>query len=738
MFIPFWTIAQTEGDTQMYSQSVLASPPKWHIYWFSALLAAAAIGCGNAPVGNTATATGQLVLSAQAKELRPGGSTPLTLSDTRTFPKTISWQLSCGTASESACGTIDVSTSIYTAPNSPPAGNQVTITASAPDGENAELIITLDNPIPEITAISPSSVAVGTSVVTIDGSGFVPGSVAQIESGQGSLSNIEVKSSTTLTATLAVPVYASGDVEMAIANPGPGANASSPASVAISSGAVSYDAAVRFLRQATFGPTPDSIAQVQQIGFAAFIDKQFSEPASLYPWDEWDRYTYTPSFACNMLFNAVNGPDQLRQRMSFALSQIIVASSLGSKVNVNAFPTWDNVLQRDALSTYPQLLTDALQSYALGVYLDNIDNLVTSPNEHASQNLGRELLQLFTIGPYRLNMDGSIQKDADGVPIPNYSPDVIDGVSRMITGWRGAYTAGPQGQGQNAQPLFSPGWGHDESAKHLLNGFISLPGQSAPQDMQTLVNVIASNASFAPFISRRLIQEFVTSNPSPGYVERVARVFANDGTGTVGNLKAVIKAILLDPEARSGDNDPVDSQFGHVQEPFLYFAGILRATGTQIGNVGPSSTHYECAADNDAVQQWLSKAGQLPFHAPSVFNFYQFTNKLPDSNTYAPEMQIMTDSTVFARMDFLSDLLFGSSELSNDHIQDEQWQAVAQTAPSQLVADLSHYMMGETLDASTREEIASAVEAIPPADADIRIRQAIFLIAATGQYQTIR
>jgi len=581
-------------------------------------------------------------------------------------------------------------------------------------------------------------VSPGDTTIHIDGTGFVPNSQLISQSGQITISNISVASPTLISASVNLPPDASGEVLLAVQNPNPGAAASSPVSIIVKSEAVSYDAAVRFLRQATFGPTPSSIAEVQQIGFSAFIDEQFAEPISLYPWNELGAvHTPISSLACSMLYNAVNGPDQLRQRVSFALSQIIVASASGGKVNGYSFPTWENVLQTDALSTYPQLLTDALQSYALGVYLDNDYNMVTSAGQHASQNLGRELLQIFTIGPYKLNMDGSLQTDLNGVPIPSYSAEVIDGVSRAITGWEGASYIGPEGQHQGALPLIPTTWGHDKTAKQLLDGVISPPGQTAQQDLNTLVDNIVSDPNLAPFISRRLIQALVTSNPSPDYIERVARVFADDGTGVVGNLKAVVKAILLDPEARRGDTEQTSSSFGHVAEPFLFFTGILRATGVQIGNVGPQSSTWACPDDDKVIGQWLVKSGQLPLQAPSVFNFYQFNNMLPGLNLYAPEMQIMNASTVYARVNFLNDLLFGSSALSHDTIQDQQWYADAQASPDRLVAELSNFMMGRSLDSSTASTISAAVSSIPSNNPDLRVRQAIYLIAASGQYQTV-
>lgn len=706
-------------------------------YLLSGIVISLLIGC-TAGANSAPAPQGKLSLSSQSNELKSGQSTTLALSDTASLPASITWSLSCGSASGVICGGLSDNGTTYTAPASPPVGNEATITASAGNGETTSIVIALDNPTAVITSVSPSLLNPAvSSQIKITGSGFVPGSIIQLQSGQATLGDIAVLSPTEITANLDVPVYASGNLSVTVQNPNPGTTTSAPGFINISNGPVSYEAAVRFLKQATFGPTPVLIAHVQQIGLSEFIDEQFAAPISLQSFDEWGDTDESPSDACSMMFNAVNGPDQLRQRVSFALSQIIVTSGVGSKVYPEAIAPWEDILQNDAFATYAQLLSDAIQNFAVSSYLDNSNNLVSSPTQHASQNLGRELLQLFTVGPYLLNIDGSLQPDSNGQPIPTYSPIIIDGVSRALTGWKLAYLPGPQGQNNNAEPLVPVNWGHDQTAKQLLNGLVTTPGRDPQQDLQTLVANIALHQNIAPFVSRRLIQALVTSNPSPDYIARIAHVFVNDGTGLGGNLQAVVKAILLDPEARAGDSSAEDASFGHIQEPFLYAAGVLRATGAQIGGVGPESTRYTCDPDANIIETWLVSAGQEPFLAPSVFNFYQFNNMLPGSNLYAPEMQIMNATTSFARLNFLNDLLFGSSALSKDILQDQHWQADAKQNPDQLVADLSNLMVGQSLDSVTSGAISAAVSAIPSTNAEARVRQAFYLIAASGQYQVI-
>ena len=521
-----------------------------------------------------------------------------------------------------------------------------------------------------------------------------------------------------------------------------GVSSGSPKTEDTAAAGLSERAAVRFLRQSTYGPTPASIANLQKLGFQPFLNQQFGTRPTQYSLAQsW--YQQRTS----IIRNAIVQPDQLRQRVSFALSEIIVASFSGAAANEDAFPLWLNTLQNDAFKTYGQILFDALKIPALQAFLTNIGNDATSSGtQHISQNLGRELLQLFTVGPYLLNADGSVQTDSNGNPLPAYNNTVVDGVSRALTGWHLQPCTSSTAACQWEAPLQGLNAHHDRSAKQWLGGTVSPAGLSTGADLAALVQNIMQQPNVAPFVSTRLIQALVTSNPSPAYIARVAAVFANDGGGTVGDMKAVITAILLDPEARAGDTDTVNAGFtGHVEEPLLFVAGVMRAVQPTMEAemttrpAGAQDTGGPWGAqDATTLDVDLQGMGQDPLDSPSVFNFYSPSNNLAGTSTLAPEMQLETSSSVILRANFLANL-FDYQTLYYLVPTNTTWlYSVAEASPDQLVAMLELYLTGSSLQASTTQAITTAVSAVPSTDPRDRICQALYLICASGQYQVIR
>jgi uncharacterized protein (DUF1800 family) len=422
-------------------------------------------------------------------------------------------------------------------------------------------------------------------------------------------------------------------------------------------------AASRLLEQSTFGPTSALITQVQQIGFPAFLASQFATPSSTYP-DPAAGVTSLLSTQQVFFTNAINGQDQLRQRVALALSEIWVTS--GFTVVPQGMAPYMRLLLQDAFGNYRTLMYDVTLSPAMGRYLDmvNNDKPSTNPVTHANENYARELMQLFTLGLDQLNEDGMLKLDSSGNPIPTYSQNDVQAFARVFTGW--TYPTAPGATLVKHNPAYWLGAmqafesNHDTGSKTLLpvnGGATVLPaGQSSTADLNAALDNIFAQPSLSPFVCKQLIQHLVTSNPSPAYIKRVATVFdsgsfsnsgATFGSGQRGDLQAVIAAILLDPEARRGDDSTTaNAADGHLREPILYIANILRAFGTTSDGVGPVN--------------FATSMIEAPLSPPSVFNFFPPDYGLPGTNLLGPEFNLETAATTLVRANFVNTFVYGS------------------------------------------------------------------------------
>ena len=342
--------------------------------------------------------------------------------------------------------------------------------------------------------------------------------------------------------------------------------------------------------------------------------------------------------------NALTANDQLRQRVAFALSQIFVVST--DMVNARTIPSYQNLLAGDAFGNFRQLLTDVSTSPAMGAYLNMLNSGAAPAGQIANENFARELMQLFTTGLCLLNPDGTPQVGAQGMPQPVYTEAQVQAYARALTGWTyanptgGIPTSFPNGVPNFDQPMRAIEVAHDMSAKALLSGVILPAGQTAEQDLSGVIDSIFNHPNVGPFVGRQLIQHLVTGNPSPAYVGRVAAVFANDGSGVRGDMRAVITAILTDPEARAADTDPA-ANGGHLREPILYFTGILRAL--QFTNVNPQGRY-------DIATSYIAPLGQTPYGAASVFNFFPPTYVISGTALNAPEFALENTAAATLRM----------------------------------------------------------------------------------------
>jgi uncharacterized protein (DUF1800 family) len=414
-----------------------------------------------------------------------------------------------------------------------------------------------------------------------------------------------------------------------------------------------YAAAARFLEQASWGPTPDSIARVQALGFPGWLDEQFQATPSQISAVPIPPPPANPSFRPvqdEFFYNAVNGQDQLRTRVAFALHQVWVVSAV--KINVpDAMLHYLRLLQQDAFGNYLNLMRDITLGPAMGHYLDMVNNDKPNPvtGRGANENYAREILQLFTLGLEKLNADGTTVKDANGLPVPTYDQEDIEELARAFTGWTYPVLPGATPKTHNpaawSAPMVAVESVHDTDPKAILGE--SFPAhQTASDDLEHALYVIFQHPNLGPFVARRLIQHLVTGAPSPEYVARVAGVFNDNGQGVRGDLKAVVRAVLLDPEARAADAAAAAPGEGHLREPALLVAGLLRALGAQVEK-------------SNGLAPAVAQLGQNVYYPPTVFSYYTPNYAPPGADTPAPEFQLLSPSAAMLRADLVNSLVYG-------------------------------------------------------------------------------
>ena len=497
----------------------------------------------------------------------------------------------------------------------------------------------------------------------------------------------------------------------------------------------------RFLEQASFGPNDQSIAEVRQPGLNGWLSQQFNTPVTGYGDFPYVPGAASPScdsicvrdnytlFQLQLKFfqNVMSAPDQLRQRITFALQQILVVSGLDLNL-AYANAEYQNLLLNLAFGNFETMLTEITLNPTMGRYLDMVNNgKPLSSIDQANENYARELLQLFSIGLYQLNQDGSVQTDSTGRPLPSYDEDVIKGFARVFTGW--TYPPRPGVSSQRYNPTYYKGRmvvdpsNHDTGSKTLLNGTVLPAGQTPDKDLADAIRVIFMHPNVGPFIGKQLIQKLVTSNPAPAYVSRVAAAFADNGQGVRGDMKAVIRAILLDSEARGGMKQ--DAAYGHLKEPALFIGHLLRALGG--------------SSDGVFLRSQSSRIGQNVMMAPSVFNFYPPDNML-QSGLLAPEFGIHDANAAFASANFVYQMVYGNGAAADTSVAGSTgtridlapFTALA-SDPARLVDRLDVLLMHGTLSPSARSSIIGAVAAL--SSTSDRARLAIYLLGTSSQFR---
>jgi uncharacterized protein (DUF1800 family) len=539
---------------------------------------------------------------------------------------------------------------------------------------------------------------------------------------------------------------------------GGGTAATATSTPATTAGITSADA-VRLAKQGSFGPTSTLISHIVALGSAgAWLDEQLAASGSTYA-DLSARVvatTYCSSMAasaqsvCNRDYmsstpvamefysHAAQNSDQLRQRVAFALSQLIVASDVEvhSTAGLAAF---NQILLDNAFGNYHDILKAVTLNPYMGDYLNMANSSKSAPNE----NYAREFMQLFSIGVNTLNADGTLKTDATGAAIPTYMADDVHSVARALTGWTYARLNGAAlSDGVDldySQPMVKNAALYDTTAKTFL-GVTVAAGATQDASVQAVVDAVFANASTAPYVSKFLIQQLVSSNPSAAYVGRISAVFADDGTGVRGNLKAVVRAILTDAEAR-GDSKSGASD-GKVKEPVLFSTAIGRLIGD--------------ATDGYAFTTRDAAMGQSPFRSPSVFNFYPPDYPLPlGGGLLSPPYKLMTTATIIARHNLAYDWTVNGDAANRSEYTVQStiagatgtapdwsaWQAFG-TDENGMLDSINLLMLNNTMSAAQRAAILTAVNAVTNADPTTQARKraqtALYIVATSPQFQVDR
>ena len=621
------------------------------------------------------------------------------------------------TAWSAVSGTVTAA-GLYTAPAAMPASGTDTVTAKNTAGQSVATVILVSNVPPMISSIGTSPLPLGVFSTTVTGTGFTAASVAELN---GVALTTTFGSASSITVSGFAGPGSSGN--LTVAN---GTVVSQPFTVAIGvqNPLVSASAARRFLEQAAFGPTPADAAHVQTIGFQAWLAEQLAMPVI----SNYNAVTSNQGgLPSAFLANAVTNPDQLRQRVAFALSEIFVVSITKLIWNGDVIP-FEQTLMADAFTNYRKILGDVTLNPGMGYYLDMANNAKANPvaGTAANENYAREVMQLFSLGDVLLNQDGSVQVDATGAPIPTYLETNVTELARVLTGWTYAPPPGSQptwgayitenGPMVNYDPM------HDFGSKTLLNGYIAPANLSTPQDLQAALDNIAGHSNVAPFISKQLIQHLVKSDPTPAYVTRVANAF----TQSTGDMPTVITAILLDPEARAndagGNDQPTD---GHLQEPALFIPGFVRAfSGTMT-----TANYYS---------QTLASMGEDIYNPASVFNYFSPGYTVAGTGGLkGPEFQINNPNAAILRENLVAQFFnqYSNPVQSNGPgtlVDLTPFLPLANT-PQALVSALDLTLTHGTMPAAMNTIVVNAVTA-DSNGALHRVQTAAYLILTSSYY----
>ncbi len=575
----------------------------------------------------------------------------------------------------------------------------------------ANVTVNLQNAIPVVTSVSPTTLNPGAAKITVTGTGFASNAVIYLA---GAALQTTFVSPTQLTATPTVTMPVGRIAAVKVTNPNPGTATSIPMAipVRVATEMMAYPDAVRFLQQATWGPTPQDVVNVQTMGPQAWLAAQFAQPPST--WPDPDNATENVTRLQAAFWNvALTGSDQLRQRLALAMGETMVVSAV-TDTTFQQMVAYQRTLGTYAFDTWRNALNAMTLNGAMGDYLNMVNNAKATGTTSANENYARESMQLFTLGLVQLQPNGS-PVIVNGTTVPEYDQATVAAMAKVMTGWTYGESPGYASIWTNMPYYFGPMIAfenfHDTSAK-TLNFPIpcTIPaGGTAESDLSAAFDCVFQQTNVAPNVSFELIQHFVESAPSQAFVSRVASTFQTSG----GNLQSVITAILTDPEATTPGT-------GKLTEPFLYATNLLRALNATI-------------TVPDALTAQSTAMGQTPLSPPTVFSFFAPGYVIPNMKptVLAPEFQTLNASTALARANFAWNAV--SNAISNGiNVNLTNLQDLANNPPD-LVEAINQALFRGQMDSSVRAILTTA--ASTSTNMSARVRSALYAAAASPQYQ---
>ncbi|HEY6346621.1 MAG TPA: DUF1800 family protein [Bryobacteraceae bacterium] len=666
------------------------------------------------PIKNSVSGTISVNVTPGTSTLRLGATANFAAKVNNTSNQLVNWAVNGVAGGNSTFGTITAA-GVYTTPAAAvPSNPAIMVTATSQENPMiaGNATINLQNPLPVVTAVTPTTVNPGTpTTLTVTGSGFVNSSVIYFA---GAAQQTTFVSPTQLTATTTFPMPVGRLAAVKVTNPNPGSATSTPVAIPmrVANEQMPYTQAVRFLEMTTFGPTPQDVVNLQTMGQQAWLAAQFGQPAST--WPDPDSTTENVTRLQTAFWNvALTGADQLRQRIALALGELMVVSAV-TDTTFQQMVSYQRTLGDNAFGTYRQALNAMTLNAAMGDYLNMVNNAKATATTSANENYARESMQLFTTGLVQLQPNG-LAVLVNGSTVPEYDQATVANMAKVMTGWTYGETPGYASLWTNMPYYFSPMIAfenfHDTTAK-TLNFPIpcTIPaGGTAENDLSAAFDCVFQQTEVAPNISFRLIQHFVESSPSPAYVSRVAAAWQMSG----GSLTNIITAILTDPEAQSEGS-------GKLTEPFLYVTNLLRALNATI-----------TAPDTLTAQS--TNLGQTALSPPTVFSFFSPGYVIPNltPTTLAPEFQTLNASTALARANFawnaVSNAISSGISINLTNLQD------LANNPANLVEAINQALFRGEIDDGIRSILTTAAGASSSLSA--RVRSAVYAAAASPQYQ---
>ena len=684
----------------------------------AAMIGTAAVRAVSPGPGSTTSDPVSITISNSAVQVSVNPpSAALPINGAQAFSATVTGAANLGVTWSASVGTI-TSGGLYTAPSvlpNPPTAI-VTATSIADPLVSATAVITLSQPSVTVTVTPPTSQVLLkgtqqlTAVVVGNANTSVNWAVNGVSGGNGTVGTISAAG--LYTAPLNLPSPSTVTVRATSAAV-PSVFAQATVSLKLTPPPMPNLTHARFLEQAAFGPTAAELTNVGAQGINGWLAQQFTMAETAIPIP-----ASTSLAESQYTSRLVHSPDQLRQRVIHALSKIIVVSA-----NKNAYADelvpWIQILSKNAFANYRQLLWDITVSPQMGKYLDLANSSKATPSSNPNENYPREVMQLFTTGLVMLNPDGTPQLDGQGKTIPTYDQTTIAQTARALTGWTYPTPAGGTMGMQNWESFNAPAMEareqyHDKTAKTLIGGCPIPAGLTVAVETNMVLDCLFNHPNTGIFISLRLIQDLVTSNPGGGYVQRVANVWNNNGAGVKGDLKAVINAILTDAEARQDQATP---QQGRLKDPVYAIAEFIRSMN---GSLAP-----------DNIRGWdFFLMGQKQLHAPSVFGHYSLMYRIQGGSLAAPEFHIYSPTESILRGNFFYGMLTNPNQ-TDLKIDLSPFLAVA-ADPTALIEQVNATLLFGRMPQAMKDSLAVAVAAA--SDNNQRVVTALYLTALSGYY----